>query len=51
MPFSNVLVASLEKDEFSGIDEGSANLKENTNVENLAINMNKRKEVYPIHKK
>lgn len=51
VPSSNVLVTSLEKDEFPGIDEGNANLKENTNDENLTINMNKRKEVYPIHRK
>jgi len=43
-----VLASSLENDKVSGNDERNYDFKENTNDENLAINMNERKEIYPI---
>jgi len=44
----HVQVPSTFEKEFSGNDEGTANLKAKTNDENISMNIHKRKEVCPI---
>lgn len=45
---SSDVPASFEKGQSSGSDEGTANLEANRNDDDLAINMDKRKEVCPM---